>query len=192
MHGLEISKATGSRIGRKSQSGPVKVPRRSLDAAERRLVKYHSYFAKGTKEDIYFRATRDIVLAARCWRKVANNRVAPLQQTMARWETLYLVAFSNENLNQGELAQRVGVKGPTMVRMLDALARDGLIKRYQHESDRRVMVTRITPEGMRIVYEIMDLTNKFRAEVLQGIDPKHLVICIDVLARIIRRLDEVG
>jgi MarR family transcriptional regulator for hemolysin len=160
------------------------------DESERHLINYHRNFIKGTTDDGYFRATRAIVVAARRWRKVANDRVKAVGQTMARWETLFLVAFSNSEYTQSELARLISVEGPTMVRMLDLLAKDGLIERRQSETDRRVTTNRITPKGKRAIGEIMAITNALRADVLRDIDPERLAICVDVLTQILKRLDE--
>jgi MarR family transcriptional regulator for hemolysin len=157
---------------------------------ERHLVNYHRHFEQGSQDDTYFRTTRALVVAARRWRKVANDRVKAVGQTMARWETLFLVAFSDEELTQGEIARLISVEGPTMVRMLDTLARDGLIERHQSETDRRVTVNRITPHGMKVIQEMMAITNDVRAELLRGIDPERLAITVDTLTEILGRLDE--
>ncbi len=178
--------------GTKSDARRTAPSRGTLDAVARRLVNYQSRLSPDTDEDIHFRATQTLVLAARRWRKVANSRVAALGQTMARWETLYLVAFSNETLSQGELAQLLGVEGPTMARMLDGLARDGLIARRRRAGDKRVTVNGATPKGVQVVARIMDITNRLRADLLRDIDPKDLALCMDVLSRILRRLDEIG
>jgi MarR family transcriptional regulator for hemolysin len=161
-----------------------------VEAAERHLINYHSQFEEGTDNDIFFRTTRAIVVAARRWRKVANDRVKAVGQTMARWETLFLVAFSGEELTQGELARLISIEGPTMVRMLDTLAQDGLIERRQSEVDRRVTTNRITPKGHRVIREVMAITNTLRADLLRDIDPERLAITIDTLGLILTRLDE--
>lgn len=158
--------------------------------AERHLINYHSQFEEGTDNDIFFRTTRAIVVAARRWRKVANDGVKAVGQTMARWETLFLVAFSGEELTQGELARLISVEGPTMVRMLDALAQDGLIERRQSETDRRVTVNTITTKGHKVIREVMAITNALRADLLKDIDPEKLAITIDTLGLILSRLDE--
>jgi len=144
----------------------------------------------GSDKDIYYRTTRAIVVAARRWRKLANERVKAVGQTMARWETLFLVGFSGEELTQSELARLISVEGPTMVRMLDVLAREELIERRQSDSDRRVTVNRITPRGTQVIGDIMEITNSLRAELLQDIDPAQLAVTINVLERILLRLDE--
>lgn len=77
-----------------------------------------------------------------------------------------------------------------MVRMLDTLARDGLIERHQSDTDRRVTVNRVTPKGMDAIREIMAITNVLRTDLLKDIDPEHLAVTVDTLTQILRRLDE--
>lgn len=161
-----------------------------LDGSDPHLANYRDEFRAGTDDDTYFRATRAIVVAARRWRKVANDRVKAVGQTMARWETLFLVAYSGQDLTQGELARLISVEGPTMVRMLDILARDGLIERRQSTADRRVTINTITPKGKTVIRDIMAITNTLRAELLDDIEPEKLAITIETLSRILRRLDE--
>lgn len=158
--------------------------------ASRHLISYHRQFGDGSVNDTYFNATRSIVVAARRWRKLANERVKTIGQTMARWETLFLVAFSGEELTQSELARLISVEGPTMVRMLDVLARDGLIERSQSEHDRRVTINRITPAGLDVIAQIMGIVNALRSEMLNEIEPERLDICIDVLNQILGKLDQ--
>ena len=159
---------------------------------ERHLISYHQQFGDGSDNDSYYNATRAIVVAARRWRKLANERVKTIGQTMARWETLFLVAFSGQELTQSELARLISVEGPTMVRMLDVLARDGLIERRQSETDRRVTINRITPAGLAVIAQIMGITNVLRRDLLCEIAPERLEICIDVLEQILGKLDRMG
>jgi DNA-binding MarR family transcriptional regulator len=160
----------------------------SLNALDERLAEYHRQYG-GETDDLYYRATRDIVVAGRRWRKLANDKIRPTGQTMARWETLFLVAFSGHALTQGELARLISIEGPTLVRMLDVLAKEGLIERKQSEIDRRVTTNAITPAGRAAIDQIMGVTNALRAEILQGIDPKELETTLKVLGQIIERID---
>lgn len=157
---------------------------------ERHLVGYHKHFRKGTADETYFRVTRALVVAARRWRKLANEHVKELGQTMARWETLFLVAYSDDELTQSELARLISVEGPTMVHMLDVLAKDGLIERRQSDTDRRMTSNRITPKGEQVIDEIMAVTNLLRADLLAGIGPEKLMVFLEVLSRILLKLDE--
>jgi DNA-binding MarR family transcriptional regulator len=162
-----------------------------LSALDERLAKYHRLYAGSDVDDLYYRATRDIVVAGRRWRKLANERIRPTGHTMARWETLFLVAFSDHALTQGELARLLNVEGPTLVRMLDVLQKEGLIERRQSEMDRRVTTNAITPKGRLAIDDIMSVTNALRIEMLQGLDPTELAITLKVLGQIIERIDEI-
>ena len=160
-----------------------------LNALDERLAEYHRVQAGSDADDLYYRATREIVVAGRRWRKLANERIRPTGHTMARWETLFLVAFSDHALTQGELARLLNVEGPTLVRMLDVLAKEGLIDRRQSEIDRRVTTNAITPKGRQAIDDIMGVTNALRSEVLRGLDPQELAITLKVLGQIIERID---
>lgn len=162
----------------------------SLDHSDKHLKNYHRSNPESEADDLYFRMTRALVVAARRWRKVANDRLKPLEHTMAQWETLYLVAYSGEELNQSELSRLLGVHGPTMIRMLDALARRGLIERQQSHEDLRVTINRITPQGRAVITEIMGLTNELRRDVLHGIDAHELRIAITVLTKMLGALED--
>jgi MarR family transcriptional regulator for hemolysin len=163
----------------------------SVDHSDRHLDNYHRFEPESEADDLYFKLTRALVVAARRWRKVANDRVRPLGQTMAQWETLYLVAYSGEELNQSQLSRLLGVHGPTMLRMLDQLARAGLIERQQSASDLRVTINRITPEGREVIARIMGLTNALRREVLGDIPPDDLRTAGRVLVQLLRTFDRI-
>ena len=179
---------------------PRKKPRRtveglmeggfSLDHSDKHLSNYHRLNPDSEADDLYFKMTRALVVAARRWRKVANDRLKPIEQTMAQWETLYLVAYSGEELNQSQLSRLLGVHGPTMLRMLDALSRRGLIERQQSNEYLRVTINRITPEGRAVITNIMGLTNELRREVLAGIDAEDLGTAIKVLTQMLGALEK--
>jgi MarR family transcriptional regulator for hemolysin len=162
-----------------------------MDLAQRHLSNfYRNGEVPDARDLINFRTTRALVVAARRWRKLANDRIKGIGQSMARWETLYLMAAHDEDLSQGELAQVVGVEGPTMVSMLNSLAKDGLIERQQSSLDRRVTLNRITEKGWRATRDIMAITNGLRGELLRDIDPDKLAITLEVLESIHARLDQ--
>lgn len=164
----------------------------SVDVVARHLENFYGGDQPNESDHRYFRTTRELVVVARRWRKLANDRIKNIGQNMARWETLYLMACSDEELTQGELARVVGVKGPTMVHMLNSLERDGLIERHQGVQDKRITHNRITPKGEQATRDIMAITNNLRAEVLRDIDPAKLEIAVEVLEAIHAKLDDLS
>ena len=162
----------------------------ALSELDERLANYQRLYGGGEEDDLYYRMTRDMVVSGRRWRKLANERIKAAGQTMARWETLFLVAFSGQELTQGDLARLIGIEGPTLVRMLDLLAKEGLIARRQSATDGRMTVNTITPAGRAVIDQVMGITNRMRAELLQDIDPAELKVTLKVLGQVIDRLDE--
>ena len=73
----------------------------------------------------------ELGLLARWWRSKLDERLRPLGLSQARWTALWHLARGGDGLTQKQLARAVGVEGPSMVRVLDALERDGLVERRQ-------------------------------------------------------------
>ncbi|HEX8139798.1 MAG TPA: MarR family transcriptional regulator [Pyrinomonadaceae bacterium] len=59
-----------------------------------------------------------------------------------------------EGLTCGEISERMVTKDSDITRLLDRLERRGLISRERPENNRRVVITRITDEGLRILAEL--------------------------------------
>lgn len=62
---------------------------------------------------------------SRGWRAELDRRLAGLNLSQARWLVLLHLARFDEAPTQRELAQSVGVEGPTLARLLDSLETRG-------------------------------------------------------------------
>src|ERR1700744_303063 len=60
---------------------------------------------------------------------------------------MLVVIAGPEPLSQQQVAQRLGVDRTTMVAMLDALERKGIVSRHPHAEDRRRNVVELTEAG---------------------------------------------
>lgn len=65
---------------------------------------------------------------SRGWRAELDRRLAGLNLSQARWLVLLHLARFEEAPTQRELAQSVGVEGPTLARLLDSLEAQGLVR----------------------------------------------------------------
>jgi DNA-binding MarR family transcriptional regulator len=68
-------------------------------------------------------------------------------------QTLVLHALQRapgDGISMGDLADEVGVSVPTTTGLVDRLAREGLVERRAHPSDRRVVLVALTDEGCRV------------------------------------------
>ena len=120
---------------------------------------------------------------ARLWRSRLDERLAPLGLTQAKWVILLYLSQSDGSLPQRELVDRVGVEGPTLVRVLDGLERKGLIERRDCHTDRRTKSIHLTAEAQPILGEIIRIAGDLRRQILDGISDEEMNICLRVFAR---------
>jgi MarR family transcriptional regulator for hemolysin len=129
-----------------------------------------------------------MVLVARRWRSLLDERLRPLGQSSARMEAMSTIAFAPPFSQQIELAKRLGVEGATFTRMLDSLESEGLVERLADPSDRRAKHIRLTKEGEVALAEITAVAEKLRAHLLEGFPPSSIDKANEFLAQILAHL----
>lgn len=128
-------------------------------------------------------------LATRRFRARFAERVKSTSQTEARWSALYFLSHAPEGLIQSDLAERMGVQGPTLVRLLDALEAQELVKRTEAPGDRRAKRVKIQPAGESIIAEVDAVAAQMRDEVFAGVSDEDLATTLRVLDVIVSALD---
>ena len=71
-----------------------------------------------------------------------------------QYNVLRILRGAPEGLACGEIAGRMITRDPDVTRLLDRLEKRGLIARFRESKDRRMVVTRITGEGLRTLAEL--------------------------------------
>lgn len=102
----------------------------------------------------------------RTWRGKLDERLRPLGLSQAKWVALLHLSRSPQAIGQSELASRIGIEGPTLVGLLDRLAKDGYVERRASPSDRRVKLVHLSPKGEQVLQQIKPITSELRAELL--------------------------
>jgi len=64
------------------------------------------------------------------------------------------------------LAEACLLQQPTMTKLLDRMARDGLVTRAQDARDRRLIRVALTPRGERVASKLLAVAERHEAEVL--------------------------
>jgi MarR family transcriptional regulator for hemolysin len=132
----------------------------------------------------------DLSLASRRWRARVDQRLAPFGLTQAKWVPLRHLWREGGSLPQYRLAERAGLEGPSLVRVLDELERRGLIKRCDSDADRRSKIVRLTEKAEPLLEEIAARMDALRGEALEGVSNEDVVVLNGVLARILRNLEK--
>lgn len=83
--------------------------------------------------------------------------------TPARWQVL-LVVRSGRGA-QSEIAKAIGVTPATLTHHLRALERDGLVRRWREDGNRRVQRTELTPEGEELFLRLRDVAVEHSARI---------------------------
>ena len=127
---------------------------------------------------------------SRGWRAELDRRLAGLNLSQARWLVLLHLARFSEAPTQRELAQSVGVEGPTLARLLDSLENQGLVRRQAVMEDRRAKKILLCPPAKPLIDQIETIANALRAELFTGVDEADLDVCMRVHARILGNLEK--
>ena len=93
-------------------------------------------------------------------------------------------------MSQRELADRVGVEGPTLVRVLDKLEGQGLVERRADDGDRRAKQIHLTEAATPVLGEISRISTQLRQELLADIASEEQTRTMQVLKVIADRLEK--
>jgi MarR family transcriptional regulator for hemolysin len=120
----------------------------------------------------------------RLWRLVLDQRLRPRGLSQATFRALVNLARLGDGVTQRALAERIGIEGPSLVRLLDALEANGLVERRPQPMDRRAKALYLTEKARAVLDDAGGVADDVRAEILDGIAEAELTIAISVLDRI--------
>lgn len=125
---------------------------------------------------------------SRWWRTRLNERVKHLGLNQARWIVLlHLSRFGPTS--QRELAERVGVEGPSLVRVLDRLEDQGLVARRAADDDRRIKRIHLTADAEPVLQQLTEVATELRRELLADIPENSIETALQVLKAVGDRLE---
>ena len=127
---------------------------------------------------------------SRAWRAELDRRLVGLGLSQARWLVLLHLARLDTPPTQRELAQSVGVEGPTLARLLDGLEAQGLVSRQAVADDRRAKQITLSAKAQPLIEQIEAISTQLRHELFAGIDPVELQRCQQVQERILANLEK--
>jgi len=91
--------------------------------------------------------------------KRADQILAPIDLTFARYELLVRLYFSGESLPLSQLGRQLQIHQTSITSLVDKLEERGLIKRTPHPTDRRSTIARMTPAGRVLTGKAINLLN---------------------------------
>jgi MarR family transcriptional regulator for hemolysin len=128
---------------------------------------------------------------ARRWRALVDVRLKEYGLTEATWRPLLHLSKFEEAPRQTDLAESLSIEGPSLVRLLDTLERDGYILRCA-DSDRRTKTIRLTPRGETLQHKIAAVVAETRDQILAGVADRRLAAATEVLEDVQRSIQALG
>lgn len=120
----------------------------------------------------------------RAWRQAIDARLKDLGVSQAAWMTIAMVAKAATPPSQKQLADLLGVEGPTIVAMVDRLVASNMVERIASPIDRRVKLIRPTDAGRALYAQVKERADLYRAELLAGFDPAALLTATELLEQL--------
>lgn len=93
----------------------------------------------------------NLLVTAAALRELAETEFGRFGLTSMAYNTLRILRGSPDGLPRGEIAERLVNPSPDVTRLIDRLARRGLVRRLRARTDRRLSITRITSKGLALV-----------------------------------------
>ncbi len=119
-------------------------------------------------------------LVAHAWRIELDRRLRPSGFSHSRW-LLLLHLSRHDGCTHRELAQHMGIEAATLVRQVDHMEHEGLLKRRGSETDRRVKHLYLSAAGKKAVEHIRSNAAELRKEILSGSGKEDIGTALDVL-----------
>lgn len=126
-------------------------------------------------------------MVAHTWRTELDRRLRPLGFSHSRW-LLLLHLSRHDGCTHCELAQHMGIEAATLVKQVDHMEQEGLLKRHVSETDRRVKNLYLSATGKKAVERIRSNAAELRKEILGGCSDADIAVALNVLQNIRQKL----
>lgn len=126
--------------------------------------------------------TQALLLLARAYRRMVDRQLADHHISEARALPILYIARAGAAMRQRELAEALGIEGPSLVRLLDQLGAAGLIERHPDPSDGRAKTLHMTPAGQTLAEEVEVILRAMRGAMLADVSDADLAATQRTLA----------
>ena len=98
-----------------------------------------------------------------------------------QYNVLRILRGAPEGLACGEIGSRMISRDPDITRLLDRLEKRGLISRCRETKDRRTVLTRISPEGLKLLARLDEPVQQAHREQLGHLGRERLKALAELL-----------
>lgn len=130
-----------------------------------------------------------IIRSQRMWRSEADTAFAEAGFSFSSFLCMECIERMGAGSTQVLIADELGIRGPTLVRQLDLLEKDGYIVKKDSSDDRRAKIVALSPKGRNVLKRNLELLINMIETRLDGVTPAELRSSIRVFEKILSRGD---
>ncbi|QEG01088.1 Transcriptional regulator SlyA [Stieleria maiorica] len=124
-----------------------------------------------------------LTITTQRYHRAFNDELVPYGITFRQSQVLGWLALEGD-LSQSELAGRMMIEPPTLVRILDRMQRDGLITRRPCPEDRRRKLIHATAKSKPVWGKIIQCAKRIRARATDGLTDRQQATLKMLLGRV--------
>ena len=132
--------------------------------------------------------TANLMSTGRQWRRAVDQVLNAHGISEATAAPLLWIGRLGGGVRQVDLANKVGIESPSLVRLLDQLESLGLVVRKDDPTDRRAKGVWLTGEGEAMAAQMESLLDALRAQILSKVNHADL----EAAARVLKAFDEIS
>ncbi|UHS57502.1 MarR family transcriptional regulator [Agrobacterium vaccinii] len=140
----------------------------------------------GKKKDLPFgpdELAQSITQAARSMRTALSHNLAE-SGLYAGQDGVILALAQEGSMSPGQIAQKLGVKAPTMTRTIGRMEAQGFVERSAGDGDGRLTMVKLTETGLKSVEHIHASLADCNARAMEGLSAKEVKTVVKLLRTI--------
>jgi MarR family transcriptional regulator, transcriptional regulator for hemolysin len=131
---------------------------------------------------------RQVYRVSAAWRREIDQRVRAFALTDATWRPLLYLGRMGNGVRQTDLAAALAIENPSLVRLIDALERAGLVERLEDPDDRRSKRLWMTAVGRETYAKVAAVHKSLADDFVKDVSAAELDLCYSVLERVLRSI----
>ena len=132
--------------------------------------------------------TSTLIRVSRLYRKEVNRSLATFGISDAQAVPVLHISRNGGGMRQNELADEIGIQGPSLVRLLHQLCAHGLVERRNDPHDGRARTLHLTAAGEALAARVEAALTEIRGRLLTSISDADLATCLNVLSGLDQQL----
>lgn len=114
-----------------------------------------------------------------------DRRFRSYSITRMQWIAMFYI-YTNKCITQRELADKMAVREPTVVRLTRELEVEGLVFRLGSDADKRIRRLFLTEKGELVYQDVLPVVEKFKNDTIAGISSEDLQTLNDALDKMVQ------